>query len=193
MRALLPGAAWHTVSRKSERLPALCTCKVSQSLDPVPPFPGDRWSEVNVSASRHFNDLSPSRPLVASHADQPVGGRSLQRRWRIRSRAPITRKVPEICVETPVLPARLGRPTMTPTLKKASACDSISGCSLCSRCVSRALLMISGFPGQRAVLQLKWHCLLGLFLYDPGFSPNRPVLVMRPGWLSVLDVSCVHR
>lgn len=137
---------------------------------------GEHVAEGNMSASRLLNGLPLSHPLVAQRVDQTIGGRSLQRRWRIRSRAPTTRKVPEICVETPVLPARLGRPTMTPTLKKVSACDSISGCSLCSGCVSRALLMLSGFLDQRAALQLKWHCPLGLFLHNPGFSPNRPVL-----------------
>lgn len=145
------------------------------------------------SRSFALPNLSLPRSLVAYRADQSVGGRSLQRRWRIRSSAPIARKVPEICVETPVLPARLERPTMTPTLKKVSACDSISGCSLCSGCVSRARLVISGFLGPRAALQLKWHCPLGLFLQDPVLSTNGPVLVIRPRRLSVLDVSCVHR
>lgn len=43
-----------------------------------------------------------------------------------RSRIPIIRRTPEISMETPVIPARLGRPMMIPTLKKTSACDSIS-------------------------------------------------------------------
>ena len=73
-------------------------------------------------------------------------------RWITRSRIPITRRTQKICVVTPVIPTRLGRPVMIPILKKTIAYDSISRLFLVFWMRQpRTPVMISGPADQRRV------------------------------------------